>query len=218
MSDIGKYFCIFSGYLKSESDLKRFIHMFNFICLTANKPVTKDTSRNLWHSLTGCKQARNIYNLPMPFFLKAVKASLAKDMVNKVTCNALIIPNTCMDIAGFPDDDYDNNVDMNKVVFFVSAVLGLQIRETVVDYTTKKTDIWLPPRDLQVLEQELVLPDTPCYVELYFHSMKFVRFDTDESNFISSKPKRSLFEYVLDNSPDAVRQVWVGFKETFLTD
>jgi hypothetical protein len=153
----------------------------------------------------------------MPFFLKAVKASLAKDILDEVTCNALVIPDSYAEILGFPNDDYDNNIDTNKVVFLVSAVLGLQIRESISDYKTKKTDIWLPPRDLQVLGQGL-LPDTPCYVELFFHSVKFEKYNADKSNFTQRNPKRSLFDYVLDNSPDSLKQAWAGFKETFLVN
>ncbi len=66
-------FYLFTGYLNDWDDLEKFTEKFSVIAKTACQPQSKDSCRNLWYSLTGSREHRNIYSVPLPFHIKAVR-------------------------------------------------------------------------------------------------------------------------------------------------
>ena len=205
---------IFQGNLNTSKELDEFIDQLYFIGSTADKPVTKDTTRNLWHSLTGSKVCRNSYAMKMPFFIRTVKAVTPPETLDHVKINAMVVPQSRLGcVKGMPDTTNAGNTH----VFLISAVLCMRFRADRSDYQVQKTDLWLPPRDIRTLTKSF-LPETPCYAELFLVDMTYVsdfKMDTPDT---SDKGKSSLFQYMLSKSPDAVKEAWAGFKETFLVD
>lgn len=181
---------LYAGYLKSKEDLDSLIDGFCLISVNANKPTSKQTNRSLWYSLTGDATCRNIYELPMPFFVRAVfKSVLNTTNKNKdIKCDTLIIPDEYDQITGMPEFDRFDEFDEKKnksAVFLLTGILCLRIREnnsdTQIMSQIKRTDIWLPPRDFNLL-RITPLPETPCYVELFLHDVKYVS-DLKETDY-----------------------------------
>ena len=202
---------IFQGHLKTSKDLDLFMDKFYFFGSTADKARSKHTCRNIWHTLTGSSDCKNIYYTTMPFCIRAVQVSPSSEKLGDVKCNALIL-STDYNVEGMPDGEKDASL------FLISAVLCMQIRKDATDFEMTKTDVWLPPRDLYELENTKIFPVTSGYVELFLHSIKYVSDCKYEDDKSKNKERPSIFEYMLSKSPDSVKKAWAGFKETFLVD
>ena len=201
---------IFQGHLKTSRDLDLFMDKFYFFGSTADKATSKNTCRNLWHTLTGSSDSKNIYYTTMPFCIRVVQDSPSSEKLGDVKCNSLII-SPDYNVEGMPDGN-------DRYLFLISAVLCMQIRKDAEDFEMIKTDVWLPPRDLNELEKTKIFPVTSGYVELFLHSIKYVSDCKYEEDKSENKNRQSIFEYMLSKSPDSVKEAWAGFKETFLVD
>ncbi len=197
-------FCLFTGYLNHSDDVEKFKKEFNVIAKTACQPQSKDACRNLWYSLTGSRQHRNIYSVPLPFHIKVV---MFEDNRRVKFCAYIFSKNANVEGS-------ENVVNKNDAVISVSATLLLQIKQAPADEHAVKKDIWEVPRDFNLLCDE---PAPKCFVELGLVDCKYVSH-TSVKAYDESIKKPTFFEYVLSKSPDLVQQTWHEFKETFLSD
>jgi hypothetical protein len=203
-----KTLSLFTRWLRTEDDMECFIDEFENMCSAADSKVTRHTYRNLWHTLTGSPVCRNIYRLQMPFVVRAMFRSKANGVTDLKKYTAFVIP-----------DEYGECAHMAQAVgnagmFLVSAKLSLQIKANPTDVKPLRSDIWLPPRDFEVLCETLP-PNPPCYVELFLHDFRYAGAFIPKKN---AAARTTLLHYALSKSPSAVQEAWANFKEVFFAE
>ena len=203
---------LFKGYLKSKYDVRELAESITKVTATADRAKMGDIDRQLWYELSGGKKERNFYSTPLPFLQRGAHNS-----------NTNVLP---FEGVGLQDEVYkamqipeeiEKNIDKRNAVLLLSGTLYLYIKERLEDTALKKEELWVPPRDINeiydgVTEEELGLNQI-CYAVLHLTDLKYVSEYKGSLQTVVKKP--SLFEHILNQSSTA-RQMWDGFKDTFL--